>query len=79
MYLDENVIPEQRDLKAMDHKMFNVKYMIKNRPVIIRDLASNWGAVSKWKNFDYLKQNAGTSTSLVSILNGKSTDPEEET
>ena len=54
----------------MDHKRFNTKYMQRNRPVVIRGMANSWGATKKWKNFDYLKENAGTTPSKVSVLTG---------
>lgn len=47
---------------------FNKYYMMRNRPVVVRGMASSWGATQKWTDFEYLKESAGTSTSLVSLL-----------
>lgn len=75
MFLDEYTIFEESSPEEMDAKKFNHKYMTKNRPVVVRAMAKNWGAVSKWSDFEYLKENAGTSTSLVSVLGGKIEKP----
>lgn len=45
--------------------------MMRNRPVVIKDMAKSWGATQKWSDFSYLKSNAATSTSLVSVLNSR--------
>jgi lysine-specific demethylase 8 len=41
------------ELVALDSKIFKDKYFNKNRPVLIKGLAKNWGATKKW-NFDFL-------------------------
>ena len=68
MHLDEYKVPEENDPAELDTRAFNNYYMSKNRPVVIRGMAKDWGATQKWKDSDYLIKEAGTSTSLVSIL-----------
>ena len=51
MFLDDYTIYEETDLKMLDHKKFNHKYMMKNRPVVVREMAKEWGAVAKWYDF----------------------------
>jgi hypothetical protein len=62
----------------MDHLRFNKDYMLRNRPVVVQKLAKDWGATQKWKNFKYLKDNVGASTSLISVLNARNVNVGEK-
>ena len=68
MFLDEYIVAEEKEPEFMDHLRFNKYYMMRNRPVVVRGMAANWGATQKWTDFNYLKDSAGTSTSLLSVL-----------
>jgi hypothetical protein len=71
IYIDEYLVAEETDLDRMNHQRFNKDYMIRNRPFVMKGLAANWGATHKWKNFQYLKDNVGMTTSMLSVLNAK--------
>lgn len=56
------------DISAED---FKTKYFIPQKPLVIRNLAKQWPAYSKW-NWDYLKQQVGTAR--VGIYNNVKSD-----
>ena len=55
---------EEHDLSPRE---FNQFYMSRNRPVVMKEMARDWPAAQKWTDFAYLKEHAGTSTSLPSV------------
>jgi hypothetical protein len=44
MFLDEYIVAEEKEPEFMDHLRFNKYYMMRNRPVVVRGMAANWGA-----------------------------------
>lgn len=68
LILDQYTVTIEPDASKLDHQRFNKFYLIRNRPVLVKGLASDWKATQKWSNFTYLKEHAGTTTSLVSVL-----------
>ncbi|MBA3648882.1 MAG: cupin-like domain-containing protein [Chitinophagales bacterium] len=51
---------------------FNSKYLVPNRPVIIKDLAKKWPAYEKW-TFEYIKSKVGGHD--VAVYNNEKSDP----
>jgi LPS sulfotransferase NodH len=67
-----NVV-ERRDPLSPDE--FRDEYYASNRPVIMRDMVSDWKAVTAWTP-DYLKQIAGQS--IIEVMTGRAADPRYE-
>jgi hypothetical protein len=70
LIIDQFVVQEE-DHEELNHQKFNKFYMTVNRACVVKGMASKWGATLKWKDFDYLSEAAGTSTSMVSILTAR--------
>lgn len=45
--------------------------MMRNRPVVVKGMAKDWDATKNWGDFNYLKNNAGSSPILASILTSR--------
>ena len=45
--------------------------MMRNRPVVVKGMAKDWDATKKWSDFNYLRNNAGNSPMLASILTSR--------
>lgn len=52
MTLDKHKVPEEK-WQGFTSKKLSVKYLNENRPVLLREMAKDWPATSKW-NLDYL-------------------------
>eukprot|EP01133_Synstelium_polycarpum_P001102 gene1102-1253_t len=46
---------------------FKNEYMIKDRPVVIKNAMTHWPALDKWKDLDYLRQVAGMRTVPIEV------------
>jgi len=43
--------------------------MTKNKPVVVKGMAKQWGATKKWGNKQYFKDNVGDTTCMVHTMN----------
>ena len=51
-------------------KDFNSKYLTKNQPVLVREMASQWPSTSKW-NYQFFIDHIGEELSLITVLRRK--------
>jgi lysine-specific demethylase 8 len=51
--------PVEESNKMLSFTEFEVQYLSKSRPVVIRSLAANWLATKKWRSLDYFSREHG--------------------
>ena len=67
MPLDVGKVPKEKaDISLHD---FNQRYLTAQRPVLIKNYASDWPACEKWPGKDYLVKTAGPTKSSVMVIN----------
>jgi hypothetical protein len=57
MDLSKHTVDEVK-ASAFNQKVLNVNYMTKNKPVVVKGMAANWGATTNW-NKQYFIDNVG--------------------
>jgi hypothetical protein len=60
------VLPTQ----FLSAQVLNSAYVIKNKPVIIVGMASEWNATTMWKDKDYLVEKAGNTSIMYASMIG---------
>ena len=67
MQLKPKSLVDSEESHSLTLKQFYSKYLIKNNPVKVLGLASEWNATKKW-NFDYFLETESEATLLFSSL-----------
>lgn len=66
MQLDLKKVPEEK-AADFDLKTLNKKFLLRNRPVKVENLAKKWPALKSW-DLNYLKAKAGFATAMTSVI-----------
>lgn len=71
--LDKFFVPNMTAAE-IDLRTFNSDFMTKNRPLLLKDYAAEWGATKKWSDKQYLSEVAGDSIVRLTKLNRSKKD-----
>jgi len=56
-YVPEKV--DEIDVKDLDKKMFTKDYLFASKPLLMKNMAKEWPAFTKWQNETYLREMSG--------------------